>query len=121
MCFHFSPHLQAWRSSAWPDGLSQWWRLPSSAILSVPQHPSSSGLAWGHQFVMGLVCVWLLVLIFLPLRILTMRTRGQGVVVLCDKLKEIPSRAEVTSQKERSCWSILTSPKGPEKWSFGSY
>ena len=48
---------------------------------------------------MGLVCVWLIEMILLPSRILTMRTLGQGVVVLCDKHTAIPPRAEITESE----------------------
>src|SRR5260370_30597277 len=65
-CFHWVPQRQLCRSSVWLDGLSQWWRLPSSLILSVPQQPVFSGFACGHQLVMGFVSVWLMALLSFP-------------------------------------------------------
>src|SRR5262245_10710417 len=79
MCFHCTPHGQACRSSSCPDGLSQWWRLPSSVSLSVPHSPCSVGLALAHQLVIGLVCTRLI---------------GWSSSVLADTLRGPPSSCD---------------------------
>ena len=82
-CFQFRPHLHVWRSSLCFDGLSQWWRLPSSAILSVPHRPCSSGFAWGHQLVMVAVCAWLMAVVLPspPIVILnSLESRSRGAL-----------------------------------------